>query len=82
MWILHGMWLEHTAESESLSSHGREEGLNFEILHHKAELKEAKEGDAWFQKSCESDRIAVAYTDPQKRKKGHKRLYLYRGVEA
>ena len=81
MWILHGMWLEHTAESESLSnsSQDREEGLNFEILRHKAGLKEDKEGDAWFQKSCNSDRLAVAYTDPQKPKKGHKRLYLYRG---
>ena len=78
MWILHGMWLERTAESESLSnsSQDREEGLNFEILRHKAELKE---GDAWFQKSCESGRFAVAHTDPQKGKKGHKRLYLYRG---
>ena len=50
MWILHGV-LEHIAESESLSnsSQDREEGLNFEILRHKAELKEDKEGDAWFQ---------------------------------
>ena len=81
MWILHGMWLEHIAESESLSnsSQDREEDLNFEILRHKAELKENKEGDAWFQTSCKSDRFAVAYTDPQKGKKGHKRLYLYRG---
>ena len=80
---INGMWLEHTAEihSESLSnsSQEREEGLNFEILRHKAELKEDEEGDAWFQKSCRSDRFAVAYTDPQKPKKGHKRLYLYRG---
>ena len=40
MWILHRMWLKHTAEiqSESLSksSQEREEGLDFEILRHKA----------------------------------------------
>ena len=83
MWILHQKWLDHTAairsESLSNSSQEREEGLKFEILRHKAELKEDKEGDAWFQKSCRSDRFAVAYTDPQKPKKGHKQLYLYRG---
>ena len=61
------MWLEYIAESESLSnsSQDREEGLNFEILRHKAELKEDKEGDAWFQKSSKSDRFAVSYTDPK-----------------
>ena len=55
MWILHGMWLEHTAESESLS------------MRHKAELKEDKEGDAWFQKSCKSDRFAVSCTKGEER---------------
>ena len=73
MWILHRMWLKHTAVTQSEfvsnSSQDREEGLDFEILRQKAELKEDKEGGAWFQRSCKSDRFAVAYTDQRSRRK-------------
>ena len=78
MWILHEMWLKHTAQSPT-DHQSREEGLKFETLRHKAELKEDKEGCTWFQKSCHSDRFAVSYIDPKKGRKGRKRLYLYRG---
>ena len=79
MWILHEMWLKHTAARSPTLRQSREEGLKFEILRHKAELKEDKEGCTWFQKSCHSDRFAVSYIDPNKGRKGRKRLYLYRG---
>ena len=79
MWILHEMWLKHTAAQSPTLQQSREEGLKFEILRHKAELKEDKEGCTWFQKSCHSDRFAVSYIDPKKGRKGRKRLYLYSG---
>ena len=79
MWILHEMWLKHTDARSPTLRQSREEGLKFEILRHKAELKEDKEGCTWFQKSCHSDRFAVSYIDPNKGRKGRKRLYLYRG---
>ena len=64
MWILHEMWLKHTPAQSPTLHQSREEGLKFEILRHKAELKEDKEGCTWFQKSCHSDRFAVSYIDP------------------
>ena len=51
--------------------------LQWQIVRHKAELKEDKEGCQWFLKACRNNRLAEGFLDAT-RAKNKKRLYMYR----